>query len=124
LLPYRACGSLLHGGSFALVGLKVLADLILRPARSRRYFTNSTWSGASPEFAKLDMSLVCGIDTDSRRQSIVRSLKNMCDELGMLVIAEGAETAAERDMLTKLGCDLLQGYLFARPERGFMAPRW
>jgi hypothetical protein len=30
------------------VGLKVLADLILRPARSRRYFTNSTWSGASP----------------------------------------------------------------------------
>jgi EAL domain-containing protein (putative c-di-GMP-specific phosphodiesterase class I) len=70
------------------------------------------------------MSLVRGVDTDMRRQSIVRSMRNLCDELGMFVIAEGAETAAERDMLAELGCDLLQGYLFARPERGFNAPHW
>jgi EAL domain-containing protein (putative c-di-GMP-specific phosphodiesterase class I)/ActR/RegA family two-component response regulator len=72
-----------------------------------------------PEFAKLDMSLVRGIDTDPRRQSIVRSMKLLCDELNMLVVAEGVETASERDMLVGLGCDLLQGYLFARPDRGF-----
>ena len=104
--------------------LKALGFQIAIDDLGAGYAGLASFTQLEPEFAKLDMSLVCGIDTDSRRQSIVRSMKNMCDELGMLVIAEGAETAAERDMLTKLGCDLLQGYLFARPERGFMAPRW
>lgn len=77
-----------------------------------------------PHFAKLDMSLVRGIDGDGRRQSIVRSMNSLCDNLGMLVVAEGVETEAERDMLVALGCDLLQGYLFAKPGPGFGAPRW
>jgi EAL domain-containing protein (putative c-di-GMP-specific phosphodiesterase class I) len=76
-----------------------------------------------PEVAKIDMSLVRGVDRDSRRQSIIRSAVRLCDELGMMVVAEGVETAAERDTLAELGCDLLQGYLFGRPVRGFEAPR-
>jgi hypothetical protein len=48
LLPSLNCGSLLHGGSFAPGGSVSLAGPILRPARSRRYFTISTNSGASP----------------------------------------------------------------------------
>jgi EAL domain-containing protein (putative c-di-GMP-specific phosphodiesterase class I) len=72
-----------------------------------------------PQVAKLDMSLVRGVDRDPRRQSIVRSMKRLCDELGMTIIAEGVETPEERAMLVELGCDLLQGYLFGRPERGF-----
>jgi EAL domain-containing protein (putative c-di-GMP-specific phosphodiesterase class I)/ActR/RegA family two-component response regulator len=77
-----------------------------------------------PEIAKLDMSLVRGIDADPKRQSIVRSMKRLCDELGILVITEGIETIAERDMLANLGCDLFQGYLFSKPGRGFPAPQW
>jgi EAL domain-containing protein (putative c-di-GMP-specific phosphodiesterase class I) len=77
-----------------------------------------------PEIVKLDMSLVRGIDTQPKKQSIVGSMKKLCDDLGMLVVAEGVETPAERDTLARLGCDLLQGYLFARPERGFPQPRW
>jgi EAL domain-containing protein (putative c-di-GMP-specific phosphodiesterase class I) len=46
-------------------------------------------------------------------------MKRLCDELGMTIIAEGVETPEERAMLVELGCDLLQGYLFGRPERGF-----
>ena len=84
----------------------------------------TSFAQLSPDVAKLDMSLVRGVDTDSRRQSIVRSMKSLCDELGVRVVAEGVETAAERDTLVELGCDLLQGYLFARPERGFKAPTW
>jgi EAL domain-containing protein (putative c-di-GMP-specific phosphodiesterase class I) len=84
----------------------------------------TSFTQLAPNLAKLDMSLVRGIDTDVRLQSIVRSMKNLCDELGVGVIAEGVETARERDMLAELGCDLLQGYLFAKPGRGFCAITW
>jgi EAL domain-containing protein (putative c-di-GMP-specific phosphodiesterase class I) len=39
-------------------------------------------------------------------------------------VTEGVETIAERDTLVALGCDLLQGYLFAKPGRGFQEPPW
>jgi EAL domain-containing protein (putative c-di-GMP-specific phosphodiesterase class I) len=77
-----------------------------------------------PAIVKLDMSLVRGIDSHPRKQSIVRAMTRLCGELGMLVVAEGVETASERDALALLGCDLLQGFLFARPARDFAAPQW
>jgi EAL domain-containing protein (putative c-di-GMP-specific phosphodiesterase class I) len=40
-------------------------------------------------------------------------------ELGTMVVCEGVESEAERDTLVGLGADLLQGYLFGRPERAF-----
>lgn len=79
----------------------------------------TSFAQLEPEIVKLDMSLVRSVDSDSRRQSIVRSMKQLSDELGILVVAEGVETVGERDALAELGCDLLQGYLFARPQRGF-----
>lgn len=77
-----------------------------------------------PTFVKIDMSLVRGIDAHPRKQSIVRSILALCAGLGMTVVAEGVETPAERAALEDLGCDLLQGYLFARPARGFATPDW
>jgi EAL domain-containing protein (putative c-di-GMP-specific phosphodiesterase class I) len=38
-------------------------------------------------------------------------------------VAEGVEEAGERDALAGAGCDLLQGWLFGRPGRGFAKPR-
>jgi EAL domain-containing protein (putative c-di-GMP-specific phosphodiesterase class I) len=84
----------------------------------------TSFTQLDPAVAKLDMSLARGVDLDPRRQSIVRSMKSLCDQLGTAVITEGVETAAERDMLASLGCDLLQGYLFAKPQRGFPTPTW
>jgi EAL domain-containing protein (putative c-di-GMP-specific phosphodiesterase class I) len=84
----------------------------------------TSFTQLEPEVAKLDMSLVRGVDSDSRRQSIVRSMKSLCDELRIDVIAEGVETPGERNMLESLGCDLLQGYLFAKPGRGFEPAKW
>ncbi len=75
-----------------------------------------------PALAKLDMSLIRGIDAHPRKQTIVRSMCRLCEELGILVVAEGVEKEAERDTLVALGCDLLQGYLFARPGRGLPSP--
>jgi EAL domain-containing protein (putative c-di-GMP-specific phosphodiesterase class I) len=84
----------------------------------------SSFTLLEPTIAKLDMSLIRDIDTHARKQSIVRSMNRLCDELKITVVAEGVETPSERDTLVDLGCDLLQGYLFARPESGFPIPRW
>jgi EAL domain-containing protein (putative c-di-GMP-specific phosphodiesterase class I) len=84
----------------------------------------SSFTELDPSVAKLDMSLVRGIDTHARKQSIVRSMVALCAEMGIVVISEGVETPAERDTLLALGCDLLQGYLFAKPARGFIEPAW
>lgn len=75
-----------------------------------------------PEVVKLDMSLVRGVDRSAARRHIIRSTVQLCSSLGCEVVAEGVETAAERDALLALGCDLLQGYLFARPAPHFAPP--
>jgi EAL domain-containing protein (putative c-di-GMP-specific phosphodiesterase class I)/CheY-like chemotaxis protein len=80
----------------------------------------SSFSQLEPDIAKLDMSLIRGIDASGRKASIVRSMISVCQqELGTSVVCEGVETLAERDTLESLGADLLQGFLFARPERQF-----
>ena len=68
-----------------------------------------------PDEVKLDMELVRGIDTDRRRQAIVRAVVQMCGELDTLLIAEGIETAAEAATLTALGIRYHQGFWYARP---------
>lgn len=85
----------------------------------------SSFSQLEPEFVKLDMSLVRGVDASTRKRSVVRAMARLCtNELAIQVISEGVETTQERDVLAQDGCDLLQGYLFAKPDRGFPEPRW
>jgi EAL domain-containing protein (putative c-di-GMP-specific phosphodiesterase class I) len=68
-----------------------------------------------PDVVKLDMSLVRDIDRKPTKQSLVGGMVVIAKQLGALVIAEGVETSAERDALAELGCELMQGYFFARP---------
>lgn len=68
-----------------------------------------------PDLIKLDMELVRGIDGSMPRRLIVESVIRLCDKLGVVVIAEGIETAAEFDTLRGLGVRYIQGYLLARP---------
>jgi len=74
-----------------------------------------------PEFVKLDMSLVRDIHESPTKRKIVRSMVSLCHDMGKQIVAEGIESAQERDVLLDLGCDLLQGYLFAKPGRPFPA---
>jgi EAL domain-containing protein (putative c-di-GMP-specific phosphodiesterase class I)/CheY-like chemotaxis protein len=76
----------------------------------------------APEFVKLDMSLVRGIDGCPTQRHIVASTVQLCRALGSEVVAEGVETAAERDALVALGLDLLQGYLIAKPAPELQVP--
>lgn len=75
-------------------------------------------SAYQPDILKLDMDLVRGIDSDRPRQAIVRGVLAIGRELGIEILAEGIETAAERDFLHQAGVDLMQGYLFCRPALG------
>lgn len=84
----------------------------------------TSFAQLEPEVVKLDMSLVRDIDSSATKQKVVRSMSGLCRDMGMLVVAEGVETPAERDMLLELGCDLLQGYLFAKPSRPFPQIAW
>lgn len=68
-----------------------------------------------PDYAKLDHSLIRGIDRSPRRQAIVLGTVATAHALNMDVIAAGVETAQERDWLQSAGIDLAQGYLFAQP---------
>jgi EAL domain-containing protein (putative c-di-GMP-specific phosphodiesterase class I) len=83
------------------------------------YAALSSLASLQPEVVKLDMSLVRGVDHHPVKRRLVASLHTLGEPLGITVIAEGVETTSERDALLEVGCDLLQGYLFAKPGRGF-----
>ena len=67
------------------------------------------------DFLKIDQSFVRHLAPASKNFSLCKAIIVMAHELGMQVIAEGVETAQQRDLLKEIGCDYGQGYLFARP---------
>jgi diguanylate cyclase (GGDEF)-like protein/PAS domain S-box-containing protein len=64
---------------------------------------------------KIDQSFVRGISNELSSDAIVRAIISMANSLGLEVIAEGVETYAQRDFLRMRGCNLYQGFLFAKP---------
>jgi len=68
-----------------------------------------------PDYVKIDMALIRGIDQDHYKQSIVRHLIGIAADTGARIVAEGIETEAERAWVTQAGVDFLQGYLLGRP---------
>jgi len=69
------------------------------------------------DFVKLDMSLVRDLPKHRDRQRTVWNIISMCRDQGIRVVGEGIETPDECQTLLDLGCDLLQGFLIARPSR-------
>jgi EAL domain-containing protein (putative c-di-GMP-specific phosphodiesterase class I) len=79
-----------------------------------------TFTPLDTDFVKLDMSLVRDVDKHKMKQRLIGSVTQLCREQGTQVIGEGVETEAEAEVLVDLGCDLLQGYLIARPGPPFV----
>jgi EAL domain-containing protein (putative c-di-GMP-specific phosphodiesterase class I) len=66
------------------------------------------------DLLKVDRSFVATLTEERESRSIVRGITALAHDLGIAVIAEGVETAAQRDMLRHFGVDFGQGFLFAR----------
>lgn len=64
---------------------------------------------------KIDRSFVQHLQADTREAALVQAIISLGHALGLEVVAEGVETAAQADILRRMGCDIFQGYFFARP---------
>jgi diguanylate cyclase (GGDEF)-like protein len=73
---------------------------------------------------KIDRSFVLGLESDPAYAAIVRSAIDMGHSLGVKVVAEGIENEESGRRLTSLGCDIAQGYFYARPMTQDALMRW
>ena len=64
---------------------------------------------------KIDRAFIADLDRDPTSRLIVRAIVQLAHELGMVVVAEGVESAEQHEQVALLGCDSFQGYYFARP---------
>jgi EAL domain-containing protein (putative c-di-GMP-specific phosphodiesterase class I) len=102
-----------------------LADVLTKlRARGMRLAIDDAGAGYSslrhilelrPDTIKLDISLIRGIDWDRSKQALAAGLISFAEKSGSVIVAEGIEHQAEREMLIALGVELGQGYLLGRP---------
>jgi hypothetical protein len=93
------------------LGFRVAVDDIGAGYSGLQSFTD-----LQPEFVKIDMALVRNVHQSALKQRTIAALCSLCHEIGCAVVGEGVETQDERATLVNLGCDLIQGYLIARPS--------
>lgn len=74
-----------------------------------------------PDILKLDMRLFQAAARGGPSSEVVKALAQMAEKTGCWIIAEGVETEAELHFALECGARYVQGYLFARAERGFFA---
>jgi diguanylate cyclase (GGDEF)-like protein len=74
------------------------------------------WSELRPEFIKIDMHFVQGVDRDPIKLQFLKSIQHIAETCGTQVIAEGIETEAELRVVKDIGIALGQGYFIARPS--------
>jgi EAL domain-containing protein (putative c-di-GMP-specific phosphodiesterase class I)/FixJ family two-component response regulator len=65
---------------------------------------------------KIDRSYISNCDTDRMNKGLCETIVEFAHKFGLTAVAEGVETAGELNVLRDMGCDIGQGYLFARPQ--------
>lgn len=73
---------------------------------------------------KVDRSFVAGAARETSARAILQSSLALARELGLVTVAEGAETLEDWQLLAELGCELVQGYFVARPMEAAAFPEW
>jgi diguanylate cyclase len=73
---------------------------------------------------KIDRSFVMDLERNADARAVVDAVVKLAHALGKRVVAEGVETMRQRQILTELECDEMQGFLFARPMTGADLLQW
>jgi EAL domain-containing protein (putative c-di-GMP-specific phosphodiesterase class I)/ActR/RegA family two-component response regulator len=120
----RATLDEIRGLSLRIERLRALGFRIAVDDLGAGYAGLSNFAALEPDVVKADMSLIRGIEASPVKQKLVAAIAALASDLKIRLIAEGIETVAERDCVTALGADALQGYLFAKPGRGFPSPQY
>jgi EAL domain-containing protein (putative c-di-GMP-specific phosphodiesterase class I) len=77
-----------------------------------------------PEELKIDRSFVLDLATSNDARAVVDAVVKLAQALSIKVVAEGVETEAQHQILRALGCQELQGYLFAKPMSAKALAAW
>ncbi len=78
----------------------------------------------SPDYIKMDMSLVRDIHRHSIKRELVTTIRRFSDSTGIILVAEGVEIVEELQSLMHAGVRCAQGYLFSKPARTPAEPDW
>ncbi len=79
-------------------------------------FSNIARLRAMPvDRVKLDQTLIADIETSEQARVVVQALVQLIKGVGCSIVAESVENAAQADLLRAMGCDCVQGYVFAEP---------
>ncbi len=101
--------------SLVLAELKALGVHLSIDDFGTGYSSLSRLQGFPVDTLKIDRTFISRIDTDGETSEIVRIIIMLAHNLGLTVVAEGAETAGQVSLLKELECEQAQGYFFARP---------
>ena len=99
----------------ALSKLKALGVHISIDDFGTGYSSLSRLQGFPVDTLQIDRTFISKIDINSETSEIVRIIIMLAHNLGLKVVAEGAETAEQVSVLKQLKCEFVQGYFFARP---------
>jgi diguanylate cyclase (GGDEF)-like protein len=104
-------------GALSALGVRLALDDFGSGYSSLGYLTRLPF-----DRLKVDRSFVDGVSTRPEKRKLLGGIIALSRGLGMSVVAEGAERAAEVDVLRELGCDVVQGYVYSRPVSPEKAP--
>ncbi len=93
------------------LGVKIVVDDFGASSSSLRYLRR-----LPIDVLKIDRSFMAGLSRESENSVIVSTLITLAHSLGLRVVAEGVETAAQASWLRDIDCDLAQGFYFAKPS--------
>ena len=107
-----------------VAALKELGFRIALDDMGAGYAGLTSFAMLEPEYVKIDLGLVRNVDSEPMKQTLIRTIVRLAQDLDIDVIAEGVESRAEAETLAGIGCSLLQGYFFARPALPFVDVTW